>query len=223
MKTTAKTLLIAAALILTACGNPQKTIIPQTAALDNKEFMDSMKKIETTDREKVTKWVMRKAFQGGIPAGVSIEQAIKEQTEWQAEQDAQAQRRAEAANRLNQAVAWKLDNIQWIPADFMNNRPSDRIVMLITITNNTDKPIKGIETSIQLKNSFDSELGTFKLQHEDPQQPIAPHQSAELEYNWDIFGERQLKDAITSGKPISSVFATQTIIYTDGSKDSIGQ
>lgn len=223
MKTTAKNLLIAAALVLTACGNPQKTIIPQTAALDNKEFMDSLKKIETTDREKVTKWVMRKAFQGGIPAGVSIEQAIKEQTEWQAEQDAQAQRRAEAANRLNQAVAWKLDNIQWIPADFMNNRPSDRIVMLITITNNTDKPIKGVETSIQLKNSFDSELGTFKLQHEDPQQPIAPHQSAELEYNWDIFGERQLKDAITSGKPISSVFATQTIIYTDGSKDSIGQ
>ena len=223
MKTTAKNLLIAAALVLTACGNPQKTIIPQTAALDNKEFMDSLKKIETTDREKVTKWVMRKAFQGGIPAGVSIEQAIKEQTEWQAEQDAQAQRRAEAANRLNQAVAWKLDNIQWIPADFMNNRPSDRIVMLITITNNTDKPIKGVETSIQLKNSFDSELGTFKLQHEDPQQPIAPHQSAELEYNWDIFGERQLKDAITSGKPISRVFATQTIIYTDGSKDSIGQ
>lgn len=222
MNTTAKTLLIAITIALSACGNPHKTIIPQTAALDNQEFMTSMKKLEQSEREKVVKWVMRKAFQGGIPAGTSIEQAIKEQTDWQAEQDAQTQRRAEAANRLNQAISWSLNQITFEPADYMNNRPSDRIVMKISITNNTDKPIKGVETNIQLKNNFDNELGNFTLQHED-QQPLNPQQSTTVQYNWDIFGERQIKDAVQANKVGQAIFATQTILYADGTKDSIGQ
>ena len=200
---------------LFACGNPKKTEIPTTGALENKEFQESMKKIEQSDRELVAKWIMRKVFQGGIPAGSTIESAIADQKQWQAEQDAAAAKEAEARAKLASLITWKTLDLKFIPQDLNQNRFTEQAGIKVEVTNNTEKTVTGVAGVMKFVNAFGTELLNIGVEQEVS---IAPHQSTTLDLVGGQF-EKKLLDALKNGDKVTVMYATDTILYSDGSKD----
>ena len=205
------------ALIFIGCSEPRKAVIPQTGALTDEKFVAAAKQLKEDEKQQLTAWIMRKAFEGGVPAGATIESALADQAKWKTEQDAIAVKQAEARARLGQAVEWKTVNVLLVPKDISKNRFTDRLRVEMDVTNRSNKPITGIQGQVRLTNSFDTELGIFDYEDE---YLIAPNETAKRFTEWDVF-DSKLIDGLTEGKQVNTAFGPLKIIYQDGTKDGI--
>lgn len=217
MKTAAKlTTIILSTALLFACGNPKKTTVPTTGALVDKDFTAAMQKLEQPERQAMAAWMLRKAFQGGIPANTTIEQALNEQKQWQAEQDAIAAKQAESIARLNNSASIKTTSIQFVPQNPQKYKFSDAFVIGTDITNNTEKTIKAIQIGVRLTNTLDDELDKFQF---DIEETLAPHETRHYETQWDLFNDRTI-DAVKNAKA-AAAYTVLKVVYEDGTKDGI--
>jgi hypothetical protein len=208
---------ILSALILVGCSEPRKAVIPQTGALTNETFVAAAKQLKEDEKQQLTAWIMRKAFEGGVPAGFTIESALADQAKWKTEQDAVAAKQAEARTRLNQAVEWKTVDVVFMPRDISKHQFSDKLRIAMDVTNRSNKPITGIQGQVRLTNNFDTELGIFGYEDE---YTIAPNETAQRYMEWDIF-DKKLIDGLQEGKQVNTAFGPSKIIYQDGTKDGI--
>lgn len=204
------------AVCLAACTDARKTIIPQTAALENKDFVKAAQSLKEEEKQQLTAWIMRKAFEGGIPAGVTIESALTEQSKWQAEQNTLTAKRAEDAARLNKTITWKTTDIQLIPKNIKENRFSDGLAITMDVTNNSDKPIKAAAVNILLTNALETKLGEYTLEFDEP---LAAHEQKNITASWEHVFDTALINALNEGKPVNTSHATTKILYEDGTKD----
>ena len=65
-------------------------------------------------------------------------------------------------------------------------------------------------------NAFDTELANMTLQEEVS---IAPHQTEKLDLIGGGFSEDKLLKSLKNGDKVTVIYATDTILYSDGSKD----
>lgn len=178
--------LLAAAILITACGNPKDTPLPKD--IDKMDSIkESMQKLTEEERQLVASYTMRHTmgaklgalFGGkegpGIPDGMTLGKAIEEQRQFLAKQAAEeaaakalkerlrAEREASMA-KLREAVTVTLISKRMIP-DYGHSGilMDERIEVAIGYKNNTDKDIAGIKGMLNIDDIFGKEITGFNI------------------------------------------------------------
>lgn len=230
------TSVLVATLVLVGCSKPTDVVIPSDVATWDDKLVPEVKKLNDSDREKFTAFLIRakfgEAFGGnGIPPGTTIGEAIDEQTKW-AEQEAikraeeealkkkLEQERAAAIDKLNKAVTVTLLAKRELPVNFSRSRYSPYQEFRIGAQNNTDQIIVGVSGDLMFIDVFDKEVTTVSFAISES---IDPSKTAiwtgGRDFNQFIDSHRALWN-LEEGK-YTTKFIPEMIVFKDGSKLSI--
>lgn len=225
---------ISAALLLVACSKPTDAVIP-TSKEDHNQFVEKViSKLDEEDKKLYGAWLMRRGLAAAftnselVPPGTTVAQAIAEQREWIAKQEAakaeelRLQKEREAAKAGLQDLMAKSLNIQYgghelIPKNYQANRYSEQQKIYLRVTNNGAKDIKGVQATLKYSDMFGNPIDSINFQVTDA---IATGHGIE----W--IGHRDLNQFSDSDKKLMSLSADQytvdihvrTIIFSDGTK-----
>lgn len=228
-------LALASSILLAGCNGAKSKVIPSDPQKWDQMANDA-KSLSEEDRKALTSYLMRmgmaSAFsggKGGIPPGTTIGEAISQQREWEAKQQADeaqaaalkakvaAQKAADAA-RINQSATVAVTGVNILPQNAMAGRYSDSLNLEIAIQNKSQKAISGIRGTLDFRDQFGAEISQTSLSLDDT---VNPGQTRTLTgYGRDL---NQFDD---SDKKLSSIpfdkmrvtFTPEMVVFTDGTK-----
>lgn len=230
-------ILLAAATVvafaLAGCDKPTEAVIPTDVAKWDTELAPHLQKLPDADRMKVAAFLMRgkvgEVFGGkGIPPGMTIGDALKEQNKYETEQAAAEAREAELKKKLEQeraAVRAQLEKAATVtllakrelPSNYHVGRISDYQEFQIGVQNSSDKAIAGVSGEIKFIDVFDKEVGSVNFRIAET---IEPGKTAVWtggrDYNKFIDEHRSVWN-LEDGK-YKTRFVPDTVVYADGTK-----
>jgi len=232
-----KIITITLALLLAGCNGAKNTEIPTDI-----QNLDSIKaavdKLEPEERELVAGYVMRHTLgaafgdkTAGIPAGVTIGNAIDEQRNFlankkieeakQAALKAELEARKEAAmKQMRDAVTVTLVNkaIE-VERGYSGMVTDEHFAASFGYKNNTDKAIAGVKGYISIKDLFGDEISGFAISNDDtiePRSSITWRGSRSVKYAVGDNNDRKLAELDDTKYKV--VWEPQVIVFADGSK-----
>lgn len=226
----------AMAFVLAGCNKPTEAVIPSDMTKWDTELAPQIQKLPDADRMKVAAFLMRgkmgEAFGGkGIPPGMTLGDALKEQNKFEAEQAAAAAREAALKMKLEQeqalvraqlekAATVTLLSKRELASNYHVGRISDYQEFKIGVQNSSDKPIAGVSGEIQFIDVFEKEVGSVNFRISET---IQPGKSAVWtggrDYN-KFIDTHQAVWNLEEGK-YKTRFVPDTVVYADGTKLTI--
>lgn len=233
MKSNTVAICFAALVLLAACSKPTDTVIPTDMGMWEKELAPQAKKLTEEDREKLGRYMLRaklgEAFGGKpMPVGMTIGEALKEQTKFEAERaekEAQeaalkeklAKERNAAIDKLNKLVTVTLLEKSQVPRNFEARRFSDEQHFRIGFQNDSDKAIAGVSGELKFIDIFDKEVGAVSFRVTET---IVPGQTVvwngSRDYN-QFNDEHRAVWNLESGK-YKTRFVPSMVVFADGTK-----
>ncbi|WP_062342878.1 hypothetical protein [Novosphingobium sp. CCH12-A3] len=228
-------ILLAAALVVSACSGAKSTVIP-TDPQKWDEIAEDVKSLSDDDRKLVVGYMMRMSVgaafagqKGGIPPGTTIGDAIKDQKDWLAKQKAEeeqaeqlkakvAAQKAADAEQIRRVATIAVTNVDVVSQDIMAGRYSDRLNVEVTIENKSAKQISGVRGTVAFKDQFDQEIDqtTFSLDED-----VKPGETRIIKnYGRDLnqFKDEDKKLASIPFAKMKVSFVPEMIVFADGSK-----
>jgi len=168
-----------------SCANPKKAEIPQDIQSwkSNQKFKKSVEKLSPDDKKLFLSYVMKtqmsSVFGGeGLKKGTTIEDALKIEKEWQAEQEKEELKRQalaaelqkkqlEAMKKMNEAVTTSLVNFGFRKSDWQSGTYSDYFTIKVGFKNNTDRDISGVRGVVVLKDIFSETIKRINLSNDN--------------------------------------------------------
>lgn len=230
-----KTILLAAALLVSACSGAKNTVIPSDPQKWD-EIAEDVKSLREEDRKLVAGYLMRMSVgsifsgqKGSIPPGTTIGDAIKAQEEWLAKQKAEEEQAEQLKAKVNaqkvadaelirKAATIAVTNVTVSSQDVMAGRYSDRLNVEVTIENKSVKQISGVRGTVVFKDQFDTEIDqtTFSLDED-----VKPAETKVIKnYGRDLnqFMDPDKKLASIPFEKMRVSFVPEMIVFQDGSK-----
>lgn len=227
--------LIAACLVLTACSKgPKDAVIPS----DMKEWSqldDKVKQLSDDDRRLFATYMMRVGIAGalkgeGVPAGMTIGQAIEAQRKFEADKKAQADKesalqakvmaqRNAAIERMNQVVTFAIVSMEYTASDPVNGVMSDKETFSYAVKNSSDKDIAGLKGTATFTDMFGQDIYTMNVQI-DQGIPAQSEQTLDgFEMELSQVNDDDMNLARATLDKVKVTFTPTMIVYADGSKD----
>jgi len=216
-------ILIVTAIVLAGCSDPRNY---EVAKLTEEQQKEMGKKLNADEGGKLAGWMLRNSIGGkGIPAGVTVAQAIKQQEEWtvkQKEEEAKAEeikRRVEAERKAKQEEFAKLITVALVGKKNSHGEYGRRFISLeIAYENKSGKDIQGVKGVLRLNDIFGDKIINIRWSYDDG----VPANTTRVERNSGIdvnqFKDDHMKLWNSDMEKIRATFEVQTIIYKDGSK-----
>lgn len=217
-------------LVLGCASDPHATLLPADVSTweTDPALKESMPKISETERRVLKEYAVRKLLTGGLPKnGISIGDAIKEQTDidekqalQEAEEAALAEKvKAEEAAKqqaLLDAVTVSVTSLLYVPANYKYNVIQDFLAISVAFANKTDKDITGVKGSITFSDMFGDPIKSTNLSYDEG---VPAHStnvwSATLDYNQ--FVDEDVKLGATPLAKMKVAWHPEVILYADGS------
>jgi len=228
---------IALALVLAGCNGAKNTEIP-TDIQNLDSIRAAVDKLEPEERELVAGYVMRHTFgaafgdkTAGIPAGVTIGNAIDEQRSFLAdrkiEEAKQAALKAELEARKEAAMKQMRDAVTVtlvskaieVERGYGGRVIDEHFAAGFGYKNNTNKAIAGVKGHISVKDLFGDEISGFAISNDDTIEPgssITWRGSRSVKYAIGDNNDRKLAELDDTKYKV--VWVPQMIVFADGSK-----
>lgn len=224
---------LVATMILSACSSPTEALIPSNPDDWDAKLAPEIKKLSDADREKVSAYLMRVKVGeelgiDAIPPGITLGDAIEEQTKWEKAQAAKRaeeealkkkleQERAEAIESLNKAVTVTLLEKRELPKNYRLDRYSEYQEFRIGVQNNLNHSIVGVSGEIKFFDVFDKEVGAVNFgisESIDPGKSVV--WTGGRDYNQFVDAHRAVWN-LEEGK-YTTKFIPEMVVMADGSK-----
>lgn len=232
-----KKALVLACLVLAACSDPYKAEVPtsiEAVQKNDSKFTAVIEKLPQAEREKVAAYIVRQslgaAFGKPAAAGVTVRQAIDDQTAFEAEQarkDAEAKAKAEEARALaekvkaekaarqkqaDDAVTVAVANIKIAQATFSKN-----IDLEVAFQNKTAKDLAGVKGVISFTDAFGKRhvLASIDYEKAIKANAAATWQGSRMVNTFDD-GDRKLEEL--GPDKVKFTWEPHAIAFSDGSK-----
>jgi len=220
-------------LILLGCSNPKSTIISNDPAKWDTDLKASMGQLSEQDKALVSGYLARvkvgEAFGAtGIPPGTTIQDAIKQQQQWQDEQAAKkaeeerlkqelAQRKVEAQKRFDEALTVVLVSKGFHQANTAKFEFSSYHTYTFGFQNKTDKAMLGVKGTAKFADLFGDEIKSIKVSYDKPI-PVGTSASWDAQSDFNQFSANDIKLRDTPQERINFTFIPETILFTDGTR-----
>lgn len=228
-----KPCLIVLLLLVAGCSKPTATVIPSDVAAWDKELAPAVQKLSEADRQLAAGYLMRaklgEVFGGkGVPPGTTLGDAVENQRQWLAQQDAaEAEARALAervkkeraalAEQINAAVTVSLIEKAQRLKDYSARRYSDEQIFRVAVQNKSQDELVGVAGELKFLDVFGKEVGAVSFTISER---IRPGQI----YNW--VGSRDYNQFLAPHKALWNLeegkyttrFVPEGIVFADGRK-----
>jgi hypothetical protein len=216
-------------------NKPNRTVIPTDTANWDKELAPALAKLSDDDKRLAAAYLARaklgELFGGaGIPSGLTIDQAIREQRNWeqaQAANDAEAKKLETRIKAEKEAVAKQISDLltvalidkRYVPHDYQSHIYSDSIVINIAFQNKGNKDIAGVKGKTIFTDMFGDVIKMVSLSYDEG---IPAGKSVtwvgSVDYNQFQKSDVRLRDIDKAKLQFS--FEPETVIFADGTKIS---
>lgn len=221
--------------VLMGCSDPHSTVIP-TESSKWGEIRKDVDKLPDDEKAILTQYIMRKtmgeAFGGEpIPPGTTIGDAIKEQKNLVAQEEAKQKAQRDLKAKIeaeNAAVIAKMDatlTAALISKKSVQSRYSntvDSVDMVIAFENKSDKKIAGFKGVVHFKNMFGDNVKSLTLSND---QGVAAKGTYKQEGHVDInqFIDEDVSFANLELNKLKFDFEPTLIMFEDGTKIELKQ
>jgi hypothetical protein len=226
MKLTREILYIALTLLLGGCSNPlnyqvSKLTRDQNAALHAVLTADQSAELDT--------WIQRHTGAGArLPAGVTVDQALKDQEDWLAKQQAEKTKAAELQKQRMRDLAAKQQQLASLISVALLSKtnkvlPDDRkfVVLELEYANKTDKEIQAVKGTVNLVSVYGEPVIAFDWAYN---RPISSKHTV-VQHNAGIFISTSVDPQValwdTDYNKLKFRFEIKTITFKDGT--SVGE
>ncbi len=120
----------------------------------------------------------------------------------------------------NKKVTIEIMSKNFHEADYMSGDYQDQITMDLKFTNTTDKEIRGVEGVLTFYDIFDNKISATKVSY-DKGIPANESKVWKSGTNYNQFMDEDIKLRNTELKDLKYKWEVSTIIYTDGSKETL--
>lgn len=208
---------------LTACSDPKSYEIGKLTEEQKKEIGQ---KLTADEGQKISAWMLRNAFNDKpIANGVTVGNAIKEQEEWIAKQNAEEakaaelQKKVEAERKLKQEEFRKLTTVALVGKQNDEGDYGQKFITLhVAYENKGDKDIQGIKGILKINDLFGDKILNLRWTFDDgvDAKKTVTERGSGLEVNQ--FMDDHMKLWNTDFDKLKSSFEISTIIFKDGTK-----
>lgn len=232
MKT--KAALIAVAIALTACTKPTEAIIPSDMA-QQKEFAEKVvAKLSEEEKQLYLGWLARRSLASAfseahaIPEGTTVANALADQREWLAKQEAakaeelrltqeREAAKAKALEELNAAIKITFAGKEVLPKNYRAGRYRDQQAYHISAQNMSDKAIKGVKGKLTFIDIFGKPIRSLDFELTEN---IQPSEKIDWTGTSDIneFIAEQVKISTLEADQYTTTIEPLMIVFSDGSR-----
>jgi hypothetical protein len=237
-----RALIVVTALILSACGDPKNTPLPQDMA-KMESIKPAMEKLTVEERELVGGYMVRLTIgakfgglfgatkSAGVPDGMTIGKAIDEQRKFQADRlieeakqkavkDKLLAERTLAENGMREAVTVTLVSKNLRTDRGMSGMLLDeKIEVVFGYKNNTAKNITGVKGQISIRDQFGDELSAFQVSNDatiKAGESITWTGGRSLRFSMGSNQDRKLVEL--ADDRYTTQWSPQVIVFADGTK-----
>jgi|SRR5579883_2181838 len=212
---------IAVALLLAGCSNPLNY---RVSKLTRDQRADLHAVLTADQSAELDAWIQRHTAGGApLPAGVTVDQALKDQEAWLAARAAEKRRAAELQEQRMAAMAAKQQQLARLVSVSLLSKtnkvlPDDRryVALELQYSNNTDKEVTAIKGKITLVNIYGEPVIAVDWSYGSPigsKHSVIDH-DAGLAINPSVESQVALWD--TDYDKLKFTFEIRTIAFKDG-------
>jgi hypothetical protein len=213
-------ILLAMFVFVVGCSNPLNYEVAKLT--DNQRRL--MQQILTADQsKKIDDWIDRNATASkGVPSGVTVEQALDDQTAWLAKQAQKAANAAELRRQMQAKHAARQDELaRMLSVTLVSKKNKVRedgqrfVAFEIAYANKTDRDIREVKSSLKLSNIYGDAIIDLNWSYDGT---ISVNQTvvdrdAGVDINTSSDAQVELWD--TDFEKLKSTFQIKTIIFKD--------
>jgi len=203
------------------CSNPLNYDV---AKLTPEQRRVVQQRLTVEQSKNLDDWISRNATAGkGIPPGVTVEQALNDQTAWLAKQSLEAAKAAELRKQMQAKHAAKQDELaRMLSVTLVSKKNKVRVdeqrfvAFDIAYANKTDKDIREVRSSLKLANIYGNPIIDLNWSYEgriSAKQTVVDH-DAGVDINRSSDAQVELWD--TDFERLKPDFEIKTIIFKDG-------
>ena len=221
MKLTRQILCVALPLLLAGCSNPLNYSISKLTSNQKAE----LHAVLTADQSaELDAWVQRRTAAGvALPAGMTVDKALKDQEAWMAKQQAEAAKAEQLQKqRIGESAAkqQQFANLVSVALLSKTNRvlPDERkfVALDLEYANKTDKDIQAVKGTVNLVSIYGEPVIAFDWAYD---RPITSKHTA-VEHNAGIFISKSVEPQIAlwdaDYDKLKFTFEIKTIKFKDG-------
>jgi len=209
--------------MLLGCSDPHKFEI---AKLTEEQKAEMGKKLTADEGNKLAGYIMRTSFAGkGLPSGVTVGQAIKEQDEWIEKEKVEAakaeelKKKVEAERKAQQEAFAKMLSVALVAKRNSTGEYDQRMVLLdLAFDNKSDKDIAGVKGVLHLKDMFGDKIVNIGWSFDEGvgAKQTKVERGSGLKINRFMDNDMKLWNA--EQEKITAVYEVKTIVFKDGTR-----
>ena len=203
------------------CSNPLNYDV---AKLTPEQRRVVQQRLTVEQSKNLDDWISRNTTAGkGIPPGVTVEQALNDQTAWLAKQSLEAAKAAELRKQMQAKHAAKQDELaRMLSVTLVSKKNKVRVdeqrfvAFDIAYANKTDKDIREVRSSLKLANIYGNPIIDLNWSYDgriSAKQTVVDH-DAGVDINRSSDAQVELWD--TDFERLKPDFEIKTIIFKDG-------
>jgi len=221
MKLRLMALLLLAAVV--GCSDPKNYEISK---LNDEQQKELGKKLNAEEGGKLAAYMVRNAFGGkGVPAGVTVGQAIKEQDEWVSKQKAEEakaeeiKKRVEAERKAKQEEFGKLVSVALVGKKNDVGEYERRFITLaLAYENKTDKDMLGVKGVLRITDIFGDKIMNIRWSYDDGIAAKATRVERGSGLKVNQFMDEHMKLWNSDFDKLKATFDVRSVIFKDGTK-----